>query len=63
MEDSFSDCWVMIRQDFIEATGAEVWSVIFCEPDGTRTIVHDRLTRGEAEEAAAFWDLPCLFLH
>jgi hypothetical protein len=60
MKDSFSDCWVMIRRDFIEPTGKEVWSVIFCEPDGNQTIVHDRPTRYEAEEAAASWDLPCL---
>ncbi|MDB5594172.1 MAG: hypothetical protein JWM36_1133 [Hyphomicrobiales bacterium] len=63
MKDSFSDCWVMIRRDLIEATGREVWSVIFCEPDGTQTIVHDRLTRDEAVVAAGFWDLPCLSLH
>ncbi|MDB5652339.1 MAG: hypothetical protein JWL62_3859 [Hyphomicrobiales bacterium] len=60
MNDSFPDCWIMIRRDLIEATGAEVWSVIFCEPSGTQTIVHDRPTRREAEEAAASWDLPCL---
>jgi hypothetical protein len=60
MKDSFSDCWVMIRRDFIAATGKEVWSVIFCEPNGTQTVVHNRPSRYEAEEAAASWDVPCL---